>query len=560
MLRLSSQSSTLGLNSLTEFVTAVRTRHTNMASSRASENPLSRGRGNTIDERVSVSVRVGDKTRFKLDILGLATFDNLHEECVKHANSTLHHPPFYTIDNTTLELGSLERYRDILQTEEIFLKPVGPEKLVRNYKLFAIFRHLDLYVATQKAPSMRNGADTPIMTSCSDLGTTPLSPHRSHLKSVSLELDLAPKAPTAPTAPTVPTVSVRWITVKRALYHDRLSDIKYDIQLDSTASLLKLKECAGSWLNSNKQSPPKLVECYLTNCYLSVTPEKCVTLAELGLEGSEDEPLNIFVVQLDTSYDQPGAKEALEKLVDEMNKDVGLSNGLSEALLRATHFPPAILALEELHHSGLEKQESFLAEAVLTDCFLKLAFKLMSNLGSNRDPKIHVNSGLEHVISWLLSQNLSNQCIVRTVQLEHITGTGSPNRPEAFKHVEEVTLPSSVNAIPGRDRVRVSAESTADIELHLLAVALYPCYRSPFNFFLNNSKETHALLNGDLVSPTFPEPIDQVRAKDKGANTGEQNFTNAKGKMKEADNNAERVMPYNQPEARPNSCLVISYV
>jgi hypothetical protein len=122
MLRLSSQSSTLGLNSLTEFVTAVRTRHTNMASSRASENPLSRGRGNTIDKRVSVlvSVRVGDKTRFKLDILGLATFDNLHEECVKHANSTLHHPPFYTIDNTTLELGSLERYRAISFKLKIF--------------------------------------------------------------------------------------------------------------------------------------------------------------------------------------------------------------------------------------------------------------------------------------------------------------------------------------------------------------------------------------------------------------------------------------------------------
>jgi hypothetical protein len=150
------------------------------------------------------------------------------------------------------------------------------------------------------------------------------------------------------------------------LDHKRLSDIEYDvIPLDSTESPLKLKERADCWLNPNKQLPSRPVESYLTNCYLSVTPEKCVTLAELGLERSPNEPLDVFVVQLDTSYHQRGAKEALTKLVDEMNKDMGLSNGLSEALLRATHFPPAMFAPEELHHSGLEKQESLLAKAVL---------------------------------------------------------------------------------------------------------------------------------------------------------------------------------------------------
>jgi hypothetical protein len=153
-----------------------------------------------------------------------------------------------------------------------------------------------------------------------------------------------------------------------ALDHKRLSDIIYDVNpLDSTESLLKPKERASCWLTPNKQLPSRPVKSYLTNCYLSVTPEKCVTLAELGLEGSPTEPLNIFVVQPDTSCHQLGAKEALKKLVDEMNKDVGLSNGLlSEALLRATHFSPAILAREELHHSRLEKQESLLAKAVLS--------------------------------------------------------------------------------------------------------------------------------------------------------------------------------------------------
>lgn len=101
------------------------------ASFTAPEDPLSDDHNSAVNENVTVTLRLEDESILKISISGAATFDVLHEECVKHANK---YKPLYTIDNTLLELGTLERYRDIFQQRDILLKSLDPEKKVRSYE------------------------------------------------------------------------------------------------------------------------------------------------------------------------------------------------------------------------------------------------------------------------------------------------------------------------------------------------------------------------------------------------------------------------------------------
>ena len=159
------------------------------------------------------------------------------------------------------------------------------------------------------------------------------------------------------------------------------------------------------------------------------------------------------------------------------------------------------------------------------------------------------------MISWLRPKSLPEvKPIVHTVQLRHITTTcgpeisdGNPIEHKAFKHVEEVTLPPSTSVGPNFNRVIVSSESTAGIRAYLPAIALYPDFTIPYNFFLDNSLETRELLKGDLVLPRISEP-------------SERKSSNVNGEMKEANNNTESESVQNQLNACFHSCFPILYV
>src|SRR5207248_2444116 len=88
----------------------------------------------------------------------------------------------------------------------------------------------------------------------------------------------------------------------------------------------------------------------LTNCYLPVPEQKRLTLAELGLTGSRQEPLNIFVVPRNLKNRTRDAKTTL-KALKRWDRQPEKLDGLSEVLLKVTHFPPVLLALEELQDS-----------------------------------------------------------------------------------------------------------------------------------------------------------------------------------------------------------------
>ena len=92
------------------------------------------------------------------------------------------------------------------------------------------------------------------------------------------------------------------------------------------------------------------VECYLKNCPLSIVAKKSVTLAHLGVQGTRQNPLNIFIIPFDADKepDKVARLEILENLLRTMADDLTVAEQLLEALLKCTHFPPAVLALYEL--------------------------------------------------------------------------------------------------------------------------------------------------------------------------------------------------------------------
>jgi hypothetical protein len=386
-----------------------------------------------------------------------------------------------------------------------------------------------------------------------DAGTS-YSPPRSRLRSVSFEI--------------IDDVFVRWVTVTRALDFKKLSDIPYDTALERSAPLPELKKRALDWLKSHENSSSLPIECYLTHCYLPAPEQKHMTLAELGLTGSRQEPLNIFVVPRNLKNRTRDAKTTLNAL-KRCNRQPEKLDGLSEVLLKVTHFPPFLLALEELQDSEdailSNSQSNLLAQDVVIDCLVELAIRIMLGLSSKESPRTAAIAHLPNVIDWLLSESLPNaQPIVRPVQLQCMDRTRDPNATDnnhkAFKHVEVVKLPASIGAPPDRDIVEVSLESTNGIQPALLARALYPCYSDTFNYFLEDTPQTRAFLEEDRALPSLSCSMGQERAENQGANKRQPEFTNGKGKMKEVSNSTKRAMPQNQPEETFRSCLALSLV
>lgn len=287
-------------------------------------------------------------------------------------------------------------------------------------------------------------------------------------------------------------VYVRWVTMKLALNHQRLSDIEIDpVPLRPTSKLSYLKQRACRWLG-NRVSDKSPVELYLENCFLFTSSNKNVGLEEMGLTGSREEPLSIFVVQVDsiTSLGEE-EKEILEKIAVDTDQDI------SSALLQAAHFPPAVLALGELQYHGLEKQELGLEKTVLINCLRDIATKA----------KMTVRS----VTSWLLGQN--QPTVLRCAQRSYMNPGGSPGNADVYKDTEEVSLPSSTDAFPNCAIVRVGVPPNVNINKRMLAFAFHGNYGNEpkhLDHFLDDSDEIQALLYGEISMPERCDSDSQV--------------------------------------------------
>lgn len=354
-----------------------------------------------------------------------------------------------------------------------------------------------------------------------DKGKTFPSPKKASIRSLSFEVYLD-------------SIFIRWISVSDALEYKQLNEIDFDcIPLEPNATIGDLKKRA------TDQFYPDGVECYLTNCYLSVTPGKSVAIKDLGLT---EKPINIFLVPAHSNF-KSEEQAAFWQFLEDNSESLNL---LSEALLKATHFPPAVLALEKLLAKSPQDQPSNLKEqSVLLHCLLELAFCTMPHLREHENRTKDAISRFPCLIPWLKSEKLSEyKQVVRAVELRK---KGAEKRLSAFSEVvPNIRLPLSTTEGYVETTASLQPEAAAHIRAHLLALALYPEFDEPYNYFLDNSHRTRDLLEGERVLPTFSYSPCRECDQKQSASATEAKSTIAKGKMKEADSNSQREIPQSQ--------------
>jgi hypothetical protein len=306
-------------------------------------------------------------------------------------------------------------------------------------------------------------------------------------------------------------VYIRWITMKRALAHSRLKKINVDPQyVASGTTISQLKFEAYQRLFASKsqtetiEEPPEpntTVELYVMGYCLSASP--FLTLADLQLKGSLNEPLDVFVVLRSITESVEGRHKtcsfpttergiatfdtSLKMLLRAIsNKQTELQNFL-EVLWEVTHFPPAVIALRELVF-GIKKAISY---AVFAACIREIALQMVPPWIGNSH---NVLQASRQVFSWLYSlrSESSNkfgatQPLVHRVQLTYFPdaddkGTDA-HQDGMFQYDKSVKISFLEDSNPIKGLVRVSKERCDNVKPEELATLSFGAYESPCNFY-----------------------------------------------------------------------------
>ncbi len=213
---------------------------------------------------------------------------------------------------------------------------------------------------------------------------------------------------------------MRWITVDRALSYPTLEAIQADLSpITQSTTIHELKGIASNNLYSMPASneslimPESRLELFLSSSPISST-SLSMTVNDLGLTGTTDKPLNIFVVPRRDSDDIETHQHTiwgfessdrgiatfstcLDVLIRDLNCKPSVFRRMLNVLFQVTHFPPALEALHTLVYNN-----RFIPKAVLilATCFRGLALRMVpGRLVTGR-----VNSVLEgsrQIFAWL---------------------------------------------------------------------------------------------------------------------------------------------------------------
>lgn len=243
----------------------------------------------------------------------------------------------------------------------------------------------------------------------------------------------------------------------------------------------------------------------------------------------------------------------MKRLVD----NPGLSEQLLQNTLEYTHFPPAIIALDELlaftrrtyEATGItaETWEPLLfVEAILITCLLELANYFAPIRDSHPKQSLHDKiARIEALVSELI--NISSQPSAAAVSQilgfvvlqSKNTTTNSRNTP-GMNHGARYRMPDGgmINSSNIDDTVEAQFSSQDNIDSQAIKLALYSDVvqsKSVSYHFLNNSSATDDLLQGALVLPDLLPNFVGEGSEDHGPSAKQ------RGKMKEVADNAKQI-------------------
>ncbi len=188
-----------------------------------------------------------------------------------------------------------------------------------------------------------------------------------------------------------------------------------------------------------------------------------------------------------------------------------------------THFPPAVLALRELHESGSFNQEPF-PYAIFASSFRELSFRMVPpNLSASPESILELS---RQIFAWLGSLSSeasiglhgSSPSLVHRVELREIRNhqtSSEGKQPGRYDHNEytefriwDTNGPSSTEN--SRKMVLVSKEELDNVESGVLAAALWGSYQSPCNFYFEISPNAAQIQEHRRVSVLHPQDFDNV--------------------------------------------------
>ncbi|KAI9783680.1 MAG: hypothetical protein M1839_003528 [Geoglossum umbratile] len=327
-------------------------------------------------------------------------------------------------------------------------------------------------------------------------------------------------------------VYIRWITAKQALDHACLDSIPIDrkpFPFSTTLSELKGFAVKRIYIPQNSseetRSPNTTVELFLLNCHLAASDD--ITLGDLEIKSKPEDPLNVFVVLRSTrsatverpqdawgftSSDRGVAtfQTSLKMLLHEITDGRSKLENVIEVLWEVTHFPPALIAFQQLHDAARRLDSSLPPEplAIFAACFREASARVVPPWIATSPTAILESS--RQIFSWLRSLNSkeskafgSHQELVHRVQLRE-AGSGA-STPGRFDHNEDVVFQrldpaGSSSGGPTKRIILVSKERGDSVSARTLALALGGPYALAWNYYFN-------------LPPTAGQPLEHQRTE-----------------------------------------------
>lgn len=331
-------------------------------------------------------------------------------------------------------------------------------------------------------------------------------------------------------------VYVRWITPKQSLQQSKLGRINAEPVAKHT-TIFELRHLAQEKLAGDDVEDAFIADLYLTHCRLSTLKEESTTLADLELVGSVLKPLDIFVCTVgasdisETPFKDCLAFECTErsiatfatslmmlhKAIDKRHADLG---NVLQVLWEITHFPPAVMAFQELHQNRIKTKGNRTSLddatehnkrhlAILAHCFWELA-KLMVPPWISGSPDTVLEASRQ-IFAWICQ--CRPEATTPYVKLVRVEIREVPQDQTEFTTSR---LGAAVDfQIPSRSdksqaiKVLVASDSDCSFRLQRIAVILDGAYGTPWDYCFDLT-EVDKLLRHSRVQLPGPTEFDDL--------------------------------------------------
>lgn len=338
-------------------------------------------------------------------------------------------------------------------------------------------------------------------------------------------------------------VYLRWITSSQALEHSQLNSfpsmrtpVRPQLTIAELKSLALSKLYNGRGSKGNQVPPNVAAEIFLNNCHLASPYSSSITLRDLKLEGTRDCPLDVYVVLTSTREVEASRPDqacgfpctnrgiaTFQTCLDVFLKEIMSGNikleNILEVVWEITHFPPAVIALRQLHENGLGKKNP-IAYAVFASSFRELALRMVPPWISQSSDMVLESS--RQIFAWLqsLSSEASqtadgkHQVLVRKFELKEIKGSENSNENNQigqFDYDEYVEIKFGKPIGDGSSKekkVLVSKEGLDNAKPETLAAAFYGL-QSSCNFYFNLPADTQ-INEHQRVGILHPQDFDNL--------------------------------------------------